>query len=150
MAETHEYHGACHCGAIRATLYATKPAAELQVRACQCTFCSRHGAKTVSDPAGRCRIEIDGAALSYYRFETRTGTSLICNRCGAYAGVIIEDGDQVCSVLNARGLAIPEFRERTAEVKDYDGETREQRAERRKTTWTPTEIVWRAPDATKA
>ena len=29
-----------------------KPAAELQVRACQCGFCTRHGAMTVSDPGG--------------------------------------------------------------------------------------------------
>jgi hypothetical protein len=149
MADTHEYHGACHCGAIRATLYATRPADELQVRACQCTFCTRHGAKTVSDPAGHCKIEIDGAALSYYLFETRTGTSLICNRCGAYAGVIIEDKGHVWSVLNARGLAIPEFRDRIAEPKVYDGETPEQRITRRKTTWTPTEIVWRGPDPAK-
>jgi hypothetical protein len=138
--------GSCHCGAIRATLYATKPAAELEVRACQCSFCTRHGAKTVSDPAGRCRLEIDGAALSWYQFETRTGMSVICNRCGMYAGVVIEDGDNVWSVLNARGLAIPEFASRTAEPKVYDGEAPEERIARRKTTWTPTEIVWTGAD----
>ena len=33
--------GTCHCGAIRGTLHATKPAAELQVRSCQCGFCAR-------------------------------------------------------------------------------------------------------------
>jgi hypothetical protein len=142
MAEALRYEGSCHCGAIRATLYASRPADELQVRACQCTFCMRHGAKTVSDPAGRARFEIDGAALSWYRFETRTGTSLICNRCGAYAGVMLEDGDTVWSVFNARGLAIPEFAGRVAEPKVYDGETPEQRVARRKSTWTPTEIVW--------
>jgi hypothetical protein len=138
--------GSCHCGAIRATLYATRPPAELEVRACQCSFCTRHGAKTVSDPAGRARFEIDGAALSWYRFETRTGMSLICNRCGMYAGVIIEDGDNVWSVLNARGLAIPEFKDRTAEPKVYDGETPEQRIARRKAMWTPTEILWQGAD----
>ncbi len=139
--------GSCHCGAIRATLHATKPAAELEVRACQCSFCTRHGAMTVSDPAGRAKFEIDGAALSWYLFETRTGMSLICNRCGTYAGVMIEDGDRVWSVFNARGLAMPEFANRTAEPKVYDGETPEQRIARRKTTWTPTEIVWRGADA---
>jgi hypothetical protein len=141
--------GSCHCGAIRATLHASKPASELQVRACQCSFCTRHGAKTVSDPAGRCRFEIDGAALSWYLFETRTGMSLICNRCGAYAGVIIEDGDNVWSVLNARGLAIAEFKDRAPVPKDYEGETPEQRIARRKVTWTPTEIVWRGADPSR-
>jgi hypothetical protein len=132
----------CHCGAIRATFYPSKPPAELQVRACQCSFCVRHGAKTTSDPSGRARFEIDGAALSYYRFETRTGTSLICNRCGAFAGGILEDGDNIWSFFNTRGLAISEFRDRTGEPKFYDDETPEMRIARRKSTWTPTEIVW--------
>ena len=105
--------GSCHCGAIRGTLYASKPVDQLQIRSCQCTFCVRHGAKTVSDPAGRARFEIDGAALSWYRFETRTGTSLICSRCGAFAGGILEDGETVWSVFNARGLAIPELQSTT-------------------------------------
>jgi hypothetical protein len=56
--------GTCHCGAIRGTLAATKPAAELQVRACQCGFCTRHGAMTVSDPAGKATFEIERAALT--------------------------------------------------------------------------------------
>jgi hypothetical protein len=138
--------GSCHCGAIRATLSASKPAAALQIRACQCSFCTRHGAMTVSDPAGSTRFEIDGAALSWYRFETRTGTSLICSRCGMYAGVMLEDGQRIWSVLNARGLAIPEFKDRTADPVIYDGETPEERIARRKAMWTPTEIVWRGAD----
>jgi len=146
MGDLLQYEGSCHCGAIRATLHASRPAAELELRACQCTFCTRHGAKTVSDPAGRCRFEIDGAALSWYRFETRTGMSLICNRCGTYAGAIIEDGDKVWSVLNARALAIPELRERAAVAKVYEGETAEERIARRKAMWTPTEIVWTGSD----
>jgi hypothetical protein len=138
--------GSCHCGAIRATFYPSRPPAELQVRSCQCSFCVRHGAKTVSDPSGRARFEIDGAALSWYRFETRTGTSLICSRCGAFAGGIIEDGEHVWSVFNARGLNIAEFRDRVGEHRHYEGETPEQRIARRRSMWTPTEIVWMGAD----
>ena len=76
MAESLSYEGQCHCGAIRGTLHATKPAAELQVRSCQCGFCTRHGAMTVSDPAGRAVFDIERAALTTYQFGTRTGTSL--------------------------------------------------------------------------
>jgi hypothetical protein len=142
MAETLRYAGSCHCGATRTTLAASKPAAELQVRACQCSFCTRHGAMTVSDPAGRIVFEIERAALVEYRFATRTGTSLICGRCGMYAGVILQDGGQLWSVINVRGLAVPEFADRTAEPVVYEGETPEQRIARRKRQWTPTEIVW--------
>lgn len=143
MGETATLTGTCHCGAIRGTLHATRPAAELQVRACQCGFCTRHGAMTVSDPAGRAVLEIERAALATYQFGTRTGTSLLCARCGMYAGVMIEDGGKVWSALNVRGLAIPEFAGRTAEPVVYEGETAAQRIARRKAKWTPTEIVWR-------
>jgi hypothetical protein len=143
MHEAHTFQGTCHCGAIRGTLHATKPAAELQLRACQCSFCTRHGAMTVSDPAGRATFDIEPAALAAYQFGTRTGTSLICARCGMYAGVMIEDGGEVWSVLNARGLAIPEFKDRTPEPVVYDGETPEARVARRKLKWTPTHIKYR-------
>ncbi|MGE0852240.1 MAG: hypothetical protein AB7O44_21895 [Hyphomicrobiaceae bacterium] len=135
--------GTCHCGAIRGTLAATKPAAEVQVRACQCGFCTRHGAMTASDPAGKATFEIERAALTRYQFATGTGTSLICARCGMYAGVMLEDGGKVWSVLNVRGLAVPEFKDRKAEVVVYEGETPESRIARRKAKWTPTEIVYR-------
>ena len=140
LAEQFHLAGACHCGAIRGTLAATKPAAELQVRACQCGFCMRHGAMTVSDPAGRATFEIERAALTRYQFETRTGTSLLCARCGMYAGVMLEDGGKVWSVLNVRGLAMPEFKGRVAEPVVYAGETPDARIARRKAKWTPTEI----------
>ena len=134
------FQGQCHCGAIRGTLAATKPAAELQVRACQCGFCTRHGAMTVSDPAGRATLEIERAALTKYQFGTRTGTSLLCARCGMYAGVMLEDEGSVWSVLNVRGLAMPEFKDRVAEPVVYEGEAPEARIARRKAKWTPTEI----------
>jgi len=143
MGGTFTLTGTCHCGAIRGTLHATKPAADLQVRACQCGFCTRHGAMTVSDPAGRATLEIERAALATYQFGTRTGTSLICRKCGMYVGVTLEEDGKVWSVLNVRGLAIAEFAGRSPEPVVYDGEKPEQRIARRKAKWTPTEIAWR-------
>jgi hypothetical protein len=139
-AEQLQFTGQCHCGAIRGTLVATKPADELQVRACQCGFCTRHGAMTVSDPAGRATFEIEQAALTRYQFGTRSGTSLLCARCGMYAGAVMEDGGKMWSILNVRGLAVPEFKNRTAEPVVYEGETPEARIARRKSKWTTTEI----------
>ncbi|MBO0742510.1 MAG: hypothetical protein J2P51_13910 [Hyphomicrobiaceae bacterium] len=137
--------GTCHCGAIRATLHSTKAPAALHVRACQCSFCMRHGAMTVSDPAGRATFQLQRAALTRYQFGTRTGTSLICARCGVYAGVILEDGGETWSVLNVRGLAVAELQGRLAEPVVYDGETPKARIARRKAKWTPTEILWLGP-----
>jgi hypothetical protein len=104
---------------------------------------------TVSDPAGVATFEIERAALTRYQFETRTGTSLICARCGMYAGVLLDEDGKVWSVLNVRGLAIPEFRERMAEPVVYEGEAPEARIARRKAKWTPTEVVWRGVDPSR-
>ena len=134
------YSGTCHCGGIRGTLFASKPAADLQLRSCQCGFCTRHGAITVSDPAGRATFEIDRGALNRYQFETRTGTTLLCARCGMYAGVVLDDEGKTWSVMNVRGLAVPGFAGRAGEPIVYEGETPAQRIARRKVKWTPTEL----------
>ena len=140
MGSTYTLRGECHCGAIQASLVATNPADALQVRACQCGFCTRHGAMTVSDPNGRATFIMREGQLQAYQFATRTGTSLICKTCGVYVGVMLKDGDDVWSVINVRGLAVSELMMRTAEPVIYDNETAEQRIARRKAKWTPTEI----------
>src|SRR5262245_10827747 len=140
VSQTHNYQGSCHCGAIRAVLAATKPAEALEVRACQCGFCRRHGAMTVSDPQGRASFEIERARLVSYQFATRTGSSLICGRCGLYAGVVLTEGAETWSVLNVRGLAIAAFADRQPLPMVYDGETPAARIARRKLKWTPTDL----------
>jgi hypothetical protein len=135
-------HGQCHCGAIRAELSTAKAAAALQARSCQCAFCRRHGAITVSDPDGRVLWTIDPRALVSYAFATRSGRILLCGKCGVYAGVVLEEGGAAWSVLNVRGLAVPEFLGRAGEPVCYDGETAARRRARRKASWTPAEIVY--------
>lgn len=143
MPATHTHYGTCHCGAIRMTLSFTTAPEATEVRSCQCGFCTRQGAKTISDPAGRAVIEIDEAIARGYQFASKTATSLICSRCGTYAGAYIEDQGKTWSIANVRGLAIPGFPERTGKAMVYDQETPEQRIARRKARWTPTEIVRR-------
>ncbi len=46
------YEGSCHCGAIRLRLTLSWPPGEAPVRACDCSFCRAHGARTVTDPSG--------------------------------------------------------------------------------------------------
>jgi hypothetical protein len=134
------HRGACHCGAIRAELTVTEPADRIEVRACQCGFCTRHGALTVSDPAGRAVIDIEAAQFAPYTFATATSTSLICRSCGVYAGAILVDGDSTWSIVNARGMAVAAFMGRPGSARSYDDETAAERIARRKQKWTPTEI----------
>ncbi len=143
LGETLTYRGQCHCGAIRVSLVLSKPAQETEVRACQCGFCTRHGGMTVSDPNGRAVFEIDQEQLASYQFATASGTVLLCRVCGVYAGMILETGDKVFSVVNVRGLAIPEFASATARPVVYDQETRDARIARRQRMWTPTQVQMR-------
>ena len=106
--QTHEFAGRCHCGSLSMALAFTRPADEMQVRSCQCEFCRRQGSLTVSDPAGRAVIEISAGALATYRFGTGSVNTLICARCGCYAGLCMSEGAKVWSVANARGLDIPD------------------------------------------
>lgn len=136
----HEFAGACHCGAFKVALAFTRPAAAIETRSCQCGFCARHGAITVSDPAGRATIEIDRRHYAPYQFASRSATSLICGRCGTYVGGVLAEGSATWSIANTRGLAMAAFAGRIGEPKVYDHETAAERTARRKQRWTPTEI----------
>ena len=150
MSTPTSFEGSCHCGSIHVALAFTKPAADIQTRSCQCGFCTRHGAVTISDPDGRAVISISASDCATYQFGTRTATSLICRRCGTYCGAFLEDGGEVWSIANARGLAIAAFHERQGEPMVYEQETAAERTARRKRRWTPTEIrfkVYTSPDS---
>ena len=59
--------GQCHCGAIRIAFETAKP---LAPRACQCGFCRRQDARTVSDPDGIGRADARREPIRY-RFGTQ-------------------------------------------------------------------------------
>ena len=61
------HHGHCHCGAIRIVFETEKP---LAPRACQCGFCRRHGARSVSDPDGQAELSRTEEP-TLYRFASR-------------------------------------------------------------------------------
>ncbi|MCA1826620.1 MAG: GFA family protein [Myxococcales bacterium] len=133
--------GRCHCGNISYELQTEL--AEPPLRACQCSFCRMHAARSISDPAGRLVFDVeDESLLSRYRFGLATADFLVCRRCGAYAGAFM-DG---YGIANARLLETALLREPSPV--SYDGETAEQRIARRRERWTPGEIRIRAPRAT--
>lgn len=88
--------GGCHCGNIRYSFQTTVPVAELPLRACACSFCTRHGARYTSDPGGKLMIDIaEDGVLSRYRFATQTAEFLVCTRCGVMSAVLARiDGRQ--------------------------------------------------------
>ena len=127
------YEGRCHCGAVSARFETEVAAEAIDVRADQCSFCRRNGAKTVSDPAGKLRLRFRESDVERYRFGTRSADFIICRTCGSFIAATI-DG---YGVLNVVGAGISALAERSARPVDYDGETLESRTERRRQRWTP-------------
>ena len=127
------YEGACHCGAVTAAFETAIEPAAMDVRADQCGFCRRHGAKTVSDPSGRLALRFAEGAVERYRFGTRSSDFIVCRACGAYMAAIIEG----FGVVNVVGADIRVFADRPARPVDYDEETAAMRLARRRERWTP-------------
>src|ERR1700743_2821261 len=100
MTETHRIQGGCHCGNVRCVFEATAGLDVLGLRACQCSFCRAHGARTTSDPNGTIALTVrDPAQLQRYRFGLGTADFLICRTCGAFLGAVMdEDGKRYMTV----------------------------------------------------
>ena len=133
----HRFEGSCHCGAIACTFETSRPPELWQIRACQCSFCRRHAARTTSDPAGRVSFRIqDDAALQRYRFGLRTADFLVCGRCGVYVAAVLTTPRGRFATLNVNTLAVSQAFDRALAVA-YDEEAAEQQHRRREQQWTP-------------
>ena len=138
---TRRLHGQCHCGAVRVMMEASTTPDKLQVRACQCGFCRRHGGLTVSDPDGYLSIEASAGAIRRYRFGQMQSDYLFCNGCGAYVGAITETDIGTIGIVNVRGVDMADFQGREPDPMNYEGENVEERLTRRKARWTPAEFI---------
>jgi hypothetical protein len=134
--------GGCHCGNLQVALDTERGIRELATRACLCSFCTAHGARSVSDPQGRASILIgDDSQTSRYRFGLSTADFMVCKRCGVYVGAVMEDRDGTFCVINVNALrARALFDGVPAQPVDYDGESAEARVARRKRVWTPCSV----------
>jgi hypothetical protein len=139
--------GHCHCGAIRVEFEPGKPVADLSLRACQCGFCRRHGARTTSDPSSRLHIEATPGSLTRYRFGRRATDALICGECGVYVASVIEADGHLFATLNVAGVGFEAFEGREPEPAVYDHETDEAKLARRLSRWIPTVLVETSPSA---
>lgn len=140
--------GHCHCGAIRVEFEPGGAVENLALRACQCGFCRRHGARTTSDPHGRLHIEAAPGVLNRYRFGARAAEALLCEECGVYvASVLQSDDGRLLATLNVAGVDLQGFGGRSVEPVSYEHETPDERLARRKARWTPAVLVEALPSA---
>lgn len=131
------YHGRCHCGALEYELRTPHAPDAWPIRACQCSFCRAHGARTTSDPAAIVRFVIpDENRLQRYRFASKTAEIYVCRNCGTCLASVIESAKGRFATLNVNAL-VPQPAVAAATPMDYDDETPAQRLARREQKWTP-------------
>ena len=67
------FHGSCHCGNIAFDLHWPEATDRIPARACQCTFCRKHGAAWTSHPDGQLAVTVrDPSRVERYAFGTHT------------------------------------------------------------------------------
>ena len=129
-------HGSCHCGNIGFTLDWEPDPREIPARACDCTFCTKHGGVWTSNPDGKLRIDVkDPEPVSKYSFGTGTAVFHVCSRCGAVPVVTSRIDGALYAVVsvNAFNDVDPTLLKR-API-SFEGEAVDKRLERRKRGW---------------
>lgn len=98
-------HGSCHCGELSIEFATAKSASDFQPRACDCSFCSKHGAAYISDPKGSLSIvQRHAGAIREYRQGSNTARLLLCKDCGVLVGVVFDDSSGTYGAVNVRCL----------------------------------------------
>ncbi len=134
----HRFEGGCHCGNLNYVFETTADLATLGLRACLCSFCRRHAARTTSDPNGTVRVVVrDAASLNRYSFGLKTADFLLCRDCGVYIGAMMTDGEARWMTVNVNTLLPPPALDAPMMPNDFGTEDIAARIARRKTKWTP-------------
>ncbi len=136
------HNGGCHCGNILVEFETEIAPGEIEIRACQCSFCRKHGTRAAADPDGLLTITvIDPAKLNRYIFGYGTAEFLICRECGVYVSSLTLEEE------NKRGIVIintldnrEEFNSEPLGV-SYDLENQSERLQRRNEGWTPATLT---------
>jgi hypothetical protein len=137
----HSFEGRCHCGAISFAFRTSMPPDQWPVRACQCSFCRAHGARTVSDPQGSVSFRIaEPSKLARYRFATRSADFLVCLNCGVYVAALLTSGNGQFATLNINTIEARLDLPGAVPV-SYEGESAAQKRSRRQQRWTPVSEV---------
>jgi hypothetical protein len=129
-------HGSCHCANISFSLTWEPAPAQIQVRACGCSFCIKHGGVWTSNPNGALKVTVKTPALvSKYTFGTKTAEFHICTQCGVVPVVTSRIEGRLYAVVSVNAFedVEPSLLQRASA--SFDGESEEKRLARRKLNW---------------
>jgi hypothetical protein len=108
---------------------------------CSCTFCRRHGARTMGD--GPRRRSSSAPRRRAVALPLRLGITdyLVCRKCGAYVGAVMEDEGRLIATLNVNALDIRDSFDPAPPLHVYDGEDEQRRRSRRRKFWMPATLI---------
>jgi hypothetical protein len=96
-------NGGCHCGNILVEIELPRPPDTYTPRACDCEFCSKHGASYVSDPKGSLVVRTrDASEIRMYRQGSGQAEFLLCSNCGVLVGVFYRTEGKLYGTVNAK------------------------------------------------
>jgi hypothetical protein len=128
--------GKCHCGNINFALHWPGAGAEIPVRVCGCTFCTKHGGAWTSHRDAELMVEVrDETLVSKYRFGTSTADFYVCARCGAVPFVTSAIDAHIYAVVNVNTFEGIERSSLVQTTTNFDGEGTGDRLERRRRNW---------------
>lgn len=128
--------GNCHCGNISFDLGWDPDPAEIAARACDCSFCTKHGGVWTSNPKGALRVAVrEPSLVTKYSFGTGTALFHVCGRCGVVPVVTSEVDGYLYAVVNVNAFTNVEPSRVKRAPAVFDGETLEARLARRKRNW---------------
>jgi len=128
--------GRCHCGNISFALDWAPDPSEIPARACDCTFCQKHGGVWTSKPDGRLRVQVrEPSYVSQYAFGTGTAQFHVCVRCGIVPVVTSEIDGRLYAVVSVNVFeGVDPALLKRAPV-SFDAEDESVRLARRKRNW---------------
>jgi hypothetical protein len=128
--------GKCHCGNITFSLAWEPDPAEIPARACDCSFCAKHGGVWTSNPKGKLEVLVKNPSLvSKYAFGTQTAEFHVCARCGIVPVVTSRIDGRLYAVVNVNAFEGTDQSLLRRAPASFDGEGEGARLERRKRNW---------------
>jgi len=108
----------------------------IPARACNCTFCTKHGGVWTSHPTARLRVGVqDAAAVSHYEFGTKTAKFHVCARCGVVPVVSCMLEGKIYAVVNINTFVDVDPARLQRASASFDSEEVESRLARRARNW---------------
>ena len=132
------FHGGCHCGNICFWFDWPAQAENIPVRACGCSFCTKHGAVWASHPEGQFQLQItDPFQAKRNQFGTRTADIHVCANCGITPIVTRTFDGRDYAVPNINTFENVDGSMSDQSPADFDSESVGDRLARRQRNWTP-------------